>query len=146
MLRGLWLGGSRCAACLMMAFVGACVLGVTSGIATITVYGIGIWLGAPAGLVLGLVLGWKMPKVDSLFIFAAGLGVWKLSNAVGPFLLTYSGDTLEVIAVLLGVIAAIVAFLARNKLGRRLKLAIGAPATFVLLVIWVVGFFRHIYE
>jgi len=53
---------------LLMSLVGACVAGVTLGVATFYCYGIGIYLGLPVGLLVGGFFGWKMALRDACVI------------------------------------------------------------------------------
>lgn len=59
----------RVASAILMSIVGFCVGGISAGLATCFVYGIGSWIGAPTGGVVGASFGWRTPLRDATIIF-----------------------------------------------------------------------------
>jgi len=77
-LYGLWHIVKRVGVVLMLMAVGVVIGGTTLGLATILCYGIGMYVGIPAGAGLGIWIGLKMPPRDAAISFVSCFGTMEI--------------------------------------------------------------------
>ena len=129
---------------MLLGLVGFAVGGITAGVVTLYVYGIGWLIGAPIGFVVGGVIGWRKPLRDTVILFLSYMTLLmvvvqevKLNSA-----LTGESFFVQLLWVFLGgPVAYFLATLPSRMLSfdNRKKLAV------MLIVVWGIGLATYFY-
>lgn len=136
-LRALWHGLKRFLAVAALGLVGALIGGLTLGLLTFYVYGIGLYLGLPLGFVFGAIAGSRLAPRDVAITFVTaagtvtGIGIFGTRAGQDSFL-----TTIQAMAVA-AIVALILLFVLPRYVPPQVRYALAVPMS---ILFWLVAF------